>query len=144
MGKKAQEMRRHTRRRIRTVPLSPDEQQRLAEAVYEGHSHHKRNPGDFGLQPPAAPRPDKTLCDEAGIFRKAEAKRLFSRARERALVSENTTHGGYPKQLWVVDDRGRVFEAMHGGSRNNAYHGYPIRHCDPLHEQVLRAWEREP
>lgn len=40
---------------------------------YIGSPSHKRNPGDFGLAPPAQPRPDKTLCDEAGIFRVAEA-----------------------------------------------------------------------
>jgi hypothetical protein len=30
-----------------------------------------------------------------------------------------------------------VFELMLGGSRDGAYHGYPIRRADPLHERVL-------
>ena len=29
-----------------------------------GNPEHKRNPGDFGLTPPAQPRADKTLCDD--------------------------------------------------------------------------------
>ena len=40
----------------------------------------KRSPGDFGLEPPAAPRPDKTLCDEAGVTARATAQGLLTRA----------------------------------------------------------------
>ena len=111
-------------------------------AVYEGSPHHKRNPGDFGLIPPQAPRPDKTLCDEAGVFERARAERLLSSAIERGLASEATTAQGLPKQLWAMDDRGQVFEAMAGGSRPGCYHGYPIRKSDPLFEEVASKWER--
>ena len=46
----------------------------LAQNVrYGGNPQHKRNPGDFGLVPPSQPRPDKTLCDEAGITSIKEA-----------------------------------------------------------------------
>jgi len=65
------------KRRIQQA-CDPDEIERLAEAVsYGGNPEHKRNPGDFGLSPPAAPRPDKTLCDRAGVFDKREAEELL-------------------------------------------------------------------
>jgi len=66
MGKKASEFRRITKRTMRATPLTGAEKKFLREnAEYEGISYHKRAAGDFGLTPPAAPRPDKTLCDEA-------------------------------------------------------------------------------
>ena len=102
--------------------------------------HHKRNPGDFGLTPPAAPRPDKTLCDEAGIFTRESARTLLARAIERGIVSEGDVDG-FPKQMWAVDEHGRVFEAMLGGTRLGSYHGYPIRRSDPLHAEILAAWD---
>lgn len=48
----------------------------------------------------------------------------------------------FPKQLWVVDEDGQVFEAMYGGSREGAYHGYPIRKTDPFFDEVHRTWKR--
>ena len=140
MGKKALLLRRATQRNIRKEPLSAEERAMLRNAVYEGSPLHKRNPGDFGLTPPAAPRPDKTLCDEANITMKAQATSLFALALERGLVSEEATHGGFPKQIWVVDEGRRVFEAIYGGSRQGYYHGYPIRRTDPLFAKVLEAW----
>ncbi len=108
--------------------------------MYEGSPYHKRNPGDFGLSPPAAPRPDATLCDEAGILRKEEAEELFKAAQARALVSEAKTNTGYPRQMWVVAKDGRVFECMYGGSRDGRYHGYPVRRSDPLFDKITKAW----
>jgi len=109
--------------------------------AYEGNPVHKSNPGDFGLIPPAAPRPDKTLCDEAGVVSRAQAEALLARAIEAGLVSDSLVPGTcFPKQLWVVDEQGRVFEAMYGGSRTGRYHGYPIRRNDPLHDEVVAAW----
>lgn len=140
MGTKAQEVRRRTQRSIRSTPLSAEERSRLEQAVYEGSPYHKRNPGDFGLPPPALPRPDKTLCDEAGISCRAAAERLFHKGIRRGLVSEATTPTGFPKEFWVVDKDGNVFEAMYGGSRDGCYHGYPIRRSDPLFDAVRKAW----
>lgn len=143
MGAKALQVKKVTMRSIRGTPLSDAERAALrAKAVYEGSPHHKRNPGDFGLIPPAAPRPDKTLCDEARIHQRAMADALFATAIDRGLVSEATTPDGFPKQLWVVDDNDQVFEAMYGGSRPGRYHGYPIRRSDPLFDEVLKAWGR--
>jgi len=142
MGTKAQELRRMTRRKVRATRLSDDEKAHLRRnAGYEGSPYHKRNPGDFGLVPPSVPRPDKTLCDEAGVRSKQEALRLFALAVEQGLVSEATTHGDYPKELWVVDEHGRVFEGMYGGSRDGRYHGYPIRRSDPLHQRIRELIE---
>jgi hypothetical protein len=141
MGKRAQRVR--TQGSIRQDRLPESVRLRLKEhASYEGSPHHKRNPGDFGLTPPAAPRPDKTLCDEAGVFSRTEADRLFRQAVEAGLVSVAATPDGYPKRLWVVDDEDRVFEAMYGGSRTGCYHGYPVRRSNPQHRAVLEAWRR--
>jgi hypothetical protein len=143
MGKRALQAKRAAQRRIRKTPLSPREREALvSEATYEGSPHHKRNPGDFGLNPPAAPRPDKTLCDEAGVFERRTAERLLQKGIENGVVSEATAAGDLPKQIWVVDERGRVFEAMHGSS--GCYHGYPIRDNDPLFEEVKKRWGSSP
>lgn len=141
MGRRAIASKRQTERTIRATPLTDAEKAVLrARAAYEGSPHHKRNPGDFGFVPPCAPRPDKTLCDEARVHRRADADRLFGRAIDRGLVSEATAADGFPKQLWVVDEQGQVFEAVYGGSVAGRYHGYPIRKTDPLFEQVSAAW----
>lgn len=141
MGKRAQQVRRETKRSLRPARLNEEERTFLrAYAAYQGSPHHKRNPGDFGLIPPSAPRPDKTLCDEATIFNLEIATVLFQRAIDRGLVSESSGAPGFPKQLWVVDDNGRVFEAMHGGVAAGIYHGYPIRREDPLFDRIREAW----
>lgn len=108
-------------------------------ARYEGSPSHKRAPGDFGLTPPAHPRPDKSLCDEAGVFTKERAEHIFARAIQGGLVSEQTKAGGFPSQLWAVDGD-RVFEAIYGGSRTGSYHGYPIRKSDPFFAEIISRW----
>jgi hypothetical protein len=65
---------------------------------------------------------------------------LFARAIERGLASEQIAINGMPKQLWVVDDSGQVFEVMYGGSTTGCYHGYPIRRSDPFFARVSRVW----
>lgn len=143
MGKRAATHRRATQRSIRDVPLSLNERANLrANAGYEGSPHHKRNPGDFGLTPPSAPRPDKTLCDEAQVFQVGVATALFAAAIDAGIASEGTGAPGFPKQLWAVDPSGQVFDAMYGGSRVGRYHGYPIRRADPLFDEVVDAWNR--
>jgi hypothetical protein len=142
MGDKSKRVREATVRRLRAARLSPDERAFLrARAFYEGSPLHKKDPkNDFGLTPPANPRPDKTLCDEAEVFELAVARDLFDRALDAGLVSESETGTGYPKQIWVVDEAGQVFELIFGGSREGAYHGYPIRASDPLSAELQRAW----
>lgn len=143
MGKIALRHRRATVRSIRASLLAPEEKEFLrAHAQYEGSPLHKRNPGDFGLTPPSAPRADKTLCDEAHVFQVQVAKDLLLSAIDGGIVSEGTASPGFPKQLWVVDSTGQVFEAMHGGSQTGRYHGYPIRRTDPLFDEIVTAWNR--
>lgn len=143
MGNKASEARRITKRSMRATPLADHEREFLrSHAGYEGIAYHKRSPGDFGLTPPAAPRPDKTLCDEANVTRRAIANALLARAIDGGLVSDAEGAPGFPKQMWVVNESGQAFEAMYGGSRAGLYHGYPIRRTDPLFDEIVRAWER--
>lgn len=135
MGVKALEIKRARKRRFRL--LSAEERSELKRrVVYEGSPLHKREPNDFGLTPPAAPRSDKTLCDEAGVFEKATALELFDRALRVGLVSESTVGNGLPKHLWAVANGGQVFEAIHGGSCAGAYHAYPVRDGDPFAQRV--------
>ncbi len=142
MGRAAERMRRNTQRTIRRQLLTETERAELLRvATYKGVPYHKRSPGDFGLTPPAAPRPDKTQCDEARVFKQAIAEDLLRRAIEGGLVSASTNADGYPRQMWVVDDSGQVFEAMQGGDDAGQYHGYPIRRSDPFHDEVTRRWD---
>ena len=61
-------------RRIRDS-VDSEMRERLNQRVaYGGNPEHKRNSGDFGLSPTAAPRPDKTLCDAVSIFSRGEPK----------------------------------------------------------------------
>lgn len=143
MGRKALWLKRATRRRIRDHRLSDAEKEGLRSRIaYEGNPAHKRNPGDFDLTPPAAPRLDKTLCDEAEVLDYATAMTLLCQAIDGGLVSEARTTDGFPKQLWVVTDTGQVFEAMYGGSRTGCYHGYPIRKTDPFSDYITKQWHQ--
>ncbi|MBC7542128.1 MAG: hypothetical protein H7338_05295 [Candidatus Sericytochromatia bacterium] len=140
MGRKAQEQRQKTKQAIARRWLSEAEVTRLAsEATYKGSPYHKRNPGDFKLDPPPSPRPDATLCDEAQVFTIAKATELFGLAIQAGLASIATTSEGLPKRFWVVDTTsGHVFEAMDGGNRQ--YHGYPVRQTNPTFHDVSAAW----
>ena len=141
MGQRARAARGQTERQVRKTRLSDAEKRfLLAEAAYEGSPYHKRNPGDFGLTPPSLPRADKTLCDDARVFERAKAVELFERAIQNGIVSVATKDGGFPGQMWVVDDHGRVFELIYGGSKAGRYHGYPVRDVDPLSERIRAIW----
>ena len=65
--------RHHLKRRMRCSANPAMIQALRKRARYGGNPEHKRDPGDFGLEPPASPRPDKTLCDTVGVFHRAEA-----------------------------------------------------------------------
>src|ERR1039458_2844756 len=85
---------------------------RLAETVrYGGNPEHKRNPGNFGLTPPASPRRHKTLCDEAGIFDRDLALRLLQEGIRQGLMSE-PRGTGYPQNVWAVSMEGMPLEAQ--------------------------------
>lgn len=106
---------------------------------YGGNPEHKRNPGDFGLTPPAQPRPDKSLCDEIGVFRKAEAERLLRNGIRRGLVSARWSQG-FPQNIWSVTADGKPVEAQLENAASGVYHGYPMPQSDYFAEAVLQRW----
>ena len=113
----------------------------LAEKVrYTGNPEHKRNPGDFGLTPPSAPRADKTLCDKAGIRSKADALSALRRGVLEGLISSQR-RGAFPQNIWTVADDGAVFEAQLDNQEAGTYHGYPMPEADPFREVILHALE---
>lgn len=127
------------KRRIRSV-ASTDYLTDLAKRViYGGNPEHKRNPGDFGLTPPSQPRPDKTLCDEVGIYKRSVAQSLLRRGVEKGLISENE-HNGYPQNIWSVTQDNQPMEAELENREQGAYHGYPVPSTDPLREEILARW----
>jgi hypothetical protein len=141
MGERARKIREDTERTIRDAPLTDAQRSFLRDnARYEGSPLHKKEPNNFGLIPPTSPQQDKTLCDEAGILEKQVAIELFERTIEVGLVSAKDKSEGFPAQMWVVDDNGRVFEMIYGGSHAGRYHGYPIRRSNPLFAKISTTW----
>jgi hypothetical protein len=129
--------------------LTPAQAQARAEelgrlagrARYGGNPEHKKNPGDFGLTPPADPRQGKSLCDVAGIFKREEAEKLLRDGLRRGLVSDRMD-GEWPKNVWSVTTDGFAMEAQIENPGLGTYHGYPMPETDPLSQEVLRRWER--
>ena len=109
---------------------------------YGGNPEHKKNPGDFGLTPPASPRPDKTLCDLAGITRRADAVALLQDGIRRGLVSEQARNK-YPQNVWAVTVEGIPMEAQLENSESGTYHGYPMQNGDPFRNKVLERWGKD-
>ncbi|MGZ8245908.1 hypothetical protein [Methylomagnum sp.] len=142
-------MKKPTKRTCRPLPkmlATPlDEQtlnrlQQLAEKVrYGGNPEHKRNPGDFNLNPPSNPRQAKTLCDEVGIFKRTEALALLREGLRRGLVSIQERNG-WPQNIWAVVN-GRSLQAMLENAEQGTYHGYPLQEDEPLADEVLKRWE---
>ena len=129
------------KRRIAEVN-SPLELTLLAERVrYTGSPYHKRDPGDFGLTPPAQPLPDKTLCDEAGITSKLEAYRLLRRGVRKGLISVRRD-GRFPVNIWSVTRDGVPLEAQLENRVLGTYHGYPLTLNDDFRDVVLERWNR--
>ena len=112
---------------------------RIQSIRYTGNPEHKRNPGDFGLTPPSVPRPGKTLCDEVGIYSRAEALALLRAGFERGTFSAQE-RDGWPQNVWAVTGAGEPLEAQLEGQ--GAYHGYPMAEADPFCSKVLERWVR--
>ena len=109
----------------------------LENVNYRGNPEHKRNPGDFGLTPPGAPRPWKTLCDEVQISSRTEAPRLLREGLRRGMISPQQRNG-WPQNVWAVTERGEPLEAQR--ESDGLYHGYPMPEADPFREKVLERW----
>jgi hypothetical protein len=128
------------KRAISTTHVEADLLRWSQSVGYGGNPFHKRNPGDFGLTPPASPRPDKTLCDGVGIFDRASALHLLKEGVRRGLVSEQTRQG-YPQNIWAVTSEGVALEAQLENAGEGTYHGYPLQEKDPFRSIVLASWE---
>jgi hypothetical protein len=130
------------KRRIDVVTDAAAQRELVAlsrRARYGGSPQHKRNPGDFGLVPPADPRPDKTLCDDAGVLRRGVAENLLREGMRRGIVSRQR-RGGWPQNIWAVTAEGAALEAQLENPASGAYHGYPMPVADPLRAEVVRRW----
>jgi hypothetical protein len=128
------------KRRIR-ADFDPDELGQLAQKVrYEGNPEHKRDPGDYGLTPPAQPRADKTLCDGVSIYKRSVAENLLRRGVKKGLVSEQM-RGEFPQTIWSVTADGHPLEAQLDNAEQGVYHGYPMPTTDPFRDVVLRRWK---
>lgn len=119
---------------------APEDLKPLADRVrYGGNPEHKRNPGDFGLSPPGHPRPDKTLCDGAGIFSRRNALGLLREGVRKGLISRQW-RGEYPQNVWAVTREGVPLEAQLENAERGIYHGYPMPESDPFRREVLARW----
>jgi hypothetical protein len=128
------------KRQIADPSPGADELSALAERVgYVGNPEHKRNPGDFGLIPPSAPRADKTLCDAVRIASRSAALAALREGVGRGLVSR-ATRGFFPQNIWSVTADGIPLEAQLESREAGTYHGYPMPEADDFREVVLRAW----
>ncbi|MBK7931693.1 MAG: hypothetical protein IPJ98_30705 [Bryobacterales bacterium] len=118
---------------VRLAALQPI----LARLHYGGNPEHKRNPGDFGLNPPCQPRPSKTLCDQVKIFTRTEAISLLREGLLRGVFSVQERNG-WPQNVWSVTKSGEPLEAQLEG--DGVYHGYPMPADDPFREEVIQRW----
>lgn len=139
---KPRRSRYNTKRRLCT---SAADAGTLASRIsYGGNPEHKRNPGDFGLSPPAAHcRSDKSLCDATGILTRAAALKLLRAGIRRGLISEQR-RDGWPQNIWAVTAAGEPVEAMLENAAQGSYHGYPMAQDDPLRIEILKRWRPLP
>ncbi|MBD5557867.1 MAG: hypothetical protein HDQ92_04810 [Desulfovibrio sp.] len=109
------------------------------EVKYVGSSKHKRNPGNFHLDPPATKGENAMTCDvDGGLTEPRVAQDLLQRAFRMGMVDERIQKGKWPCHVWGVW-QGIVFEGKWSG--NDKYHGYPLEKDDPLRERILEEWE---
>jgi hypothetical protein len=129
------------KRKLKTT-LTGDERIALAKTIkYGGNPEHKRNPGNFGLTPPADPRPHKTLCDDCGIFDQEIAESLLSEGAAKGMVSVQMK-GELPQNIWAVTSDGYPVEAQLENRVQGTYYGYPMPETDPMRDEVLARWSQ--
>ena len=116
-------------------------EERLGRMVYTGNPEHKKYPNDYGLTPPASPRPGKTLCDEPAAIPKADAETLIGDGIKLGMVSVQRRNG-WPQNIWAVREPSDVFEAQLENSEQGHYHGYPMPADDDFQAVVLAEWRR--
>ena len=112
----------------------------FAAARYSGTGHHKTKPADYGFDPPVAPRPSKSVCDDKRIVMKAEAVQLFQAGVRRGMVSMHRVRN-LPKYAWALDEHGEVYEAKLGNDMRS-YHGYRLGKDErAMCEWVVEEWK---
>jgi hypothetical protein len=124
-------------------PPMPERADLSTRVGYGGNPAHKRNPGDFNLVPPSAPRADKTLCDAVNIVARAQALTALREGVRRGLVS-GEPRGEFPQNIWSVTAEGVPLEAQLENREAGTYHGYPMPEHDDFRAAVLRAWNAAP
>lgn len=142
VGTLARTMRKHNpKRRIAPPPTTKEQiielQQLASSAVYTGKPAHKRNPGDFGLIPPAGARGDNDLCDPSEVFSKKEALELLRGAIRDGIISQERWEQ-WPKMVWAVAKNGVVLQGM--CERDGRYHGFALPEDDPIVKEVRKRW----
>lgn len=109
---------------------------------YEGSSHHKLRPGDYGFDPPSNPRASKSVCDDIRPILLREAQLLFGLGISKGMISR-LNDDGLPKYIWAVDARGEVYEAKVSRSKPDTYHGYRLGpDDDDQRTVVLKEWKK--
>lgn len=119
--------------------ISREIQLNLANARYVGRAYHKTRPSDYGFDPPARPRPHKSVCDDHREIRKREAVQLFRSGVKMGMVSSYPEDGPLPKYVWAVDDLGEPYEAKLGDD-GASYHGYRLHREQRMRKYIATAW----
>ena len=116
----------------------------ISKVRYGGNHLHKKNPGDFGLQPPSRARAGKALCDTAQVFTLREAMEILRSGIKSRLFSPQMREG-WPQNIWPVASREAetfVFEAQIENSATGTYHGYSLPLNSQMGQAVLLEWRK--
>jgi len=112
---------------------------------YGGNPEHKRNPGDFGLNPPSNPRPGKSLCDTVKVFKRELALKLLKEGVRRGLISDRINEYNFPQNIWsviVMKNGERIpLESQIENPSAGVYHGYPVPPTDFKYKEILKRWK---
>lgn len=120
--------------------VPPSRLRELAQkSSYGGNPEHKRSPGDYGLTPPASPRPGKTLCDGERQILKEEAEAFLRGGLGRGMMSPCAV-GSWPHNVWAVSEAGEAFEFQLENPALGVYDGYPMPKNDDFRAAVEAEW----
>lgn len=139
MGKRGYERLNQKNRVAPAGTFADNDLAKMIETVkYSGKSDHKKNPGDFGLTPPANHPQDKTLCEVANVVRRKDALALLKKGLKLGTIGVPDKNG-WPKRIWAVAENDTVLEAQMDAV--GSYHGYPLTPRDPVGKVVAEIWK---
>lgn len=130
----------NTKRKIQSFSECSVSDDLINSVKYGGNPEHKKNPGDFGLTPPSAPRTAKSLCDSAEIFTRKVAIAYIKTGLRKGMISVQMK-GPWPQNIWAVTGDGIPLEAQLENPESGAYHGYPMPDSDPFSHEVIKEWK---